>query len=179
MMARRQGLAELGPIMQLAWLPSDFDAAIRHWTETMGVGPFFLMENIKLGNLRYRGQPTDAVFSLALSYWGGLQIELIRPENAAPSIYSGEYAVHRGIHHVCLLVDDIAEAYEACADHGAEVVLEGDVGETGRVIYADPGTGPGHLIEVLEPQAGTLDVFKSIQQAAANWDGREPLRRFG
>ena len=88
-----RGLARLGPVMQLAWLPDDFDAALRHWTGTMGVGPFFLLENIKLEDMRYRGAPTDAVFSLALSYWGDTQIELIRPENDAPSIYCGEYAV--------------------------------------------------------------------------------------
>jgi len=82
-----RGLSRLGPVMQLAWLPPDFDAAVRYWTEVMGVGPFFLMENIQLNDMRYLGQPTDAVFSLALSYWGDTQIELIRPENDAPSIY--------------------------------------------------------------------------------------------
>lgn len=48
-------LARLGPVMQLAWLPQDFDAAIQHWTQVMGVGPFFLMENIALEDMRYLG----------------------------------------------------------------------------------------------------------------------------
>jgi catechol 2,3-dioxygenase-like lactoylglutathione lyase family enzyme len=170
----------LGPIMQLAWVPADFDAAVRHWTQTMGVGPFFLIENIQLQDFRYRGQPSDAVFSLALAYWGDLQIELIRPENDAPSIYRGEYGVTDRMHHVCLLVDDIADAYAACAKHGAEIVIEGRVGDSGGgVIYADPGGGPGSLVEMLQPQPGTADVFAMIKAAGIGWDGREPLRKLG
>ena len=174
-----RGLTRLGPVMQLAWRPSDFDAAVRYWTETMGVGPFFLVENIELGNMRYRGAPTDAVFSLALSYWGDTQIELIRPENTSPSLYSGEYAVRDRLHHVCLLVDDIADAYAECAAQGAEIIVEGDVGDTGRVIYADPGGGPGSLVEILQPQPGTADMFAMIRQTAARWDGSDPLRKLG
>jgi methylmalonyl-CoA/ethylmalonyl-CoA epimerase len=178
-MATPGGLAKLGPVMQLAWLPSDFDAALRHWTQTMGVGPFFLMENIKLEDLRYLGEPTDAVFSLALAYWGDVQIELIRPENDAPSIYTGEYAVRDQLHHVCLLVDDIADAYAACAEHGAKILVEGKVGESGRVIYADPGGGPGSVVEILQSQPGTAELFGMIKQAGIGWDGSDPLRKLG
>ena len=178
-MTLKRGLATLGPVMQLAWLPSDFDAALRHWTQVMGVGPFFLMENIKLADMRYRGQPTDACFSLALAYWGDVQIELIRPENDASSIYTGEYAVRDRLHHVCVLVDDIAEAYAICAEQGAEILVEGNVGDSGRVIYADPGGGPGSVIEVLQSQPGTAELFAMIKQAGVGWDGSDPLRKLG
>ena len=178
-MATPRGLAKLGPVMQLAWLPDDFDAALRHWTQTMGVGPFFFLENIKLEDMRYLGEPTDAVFSLALAYWGDVQIELIRPENDAPSIYNGEYAVRDRLHHVCLLVDDIADAYAACAEHGAKILVEGKVGESGRVIYADPGGGPGNVIEILQTQPGTAELFGMIKQAGIDWDGSDPLRKLG
>ena len=178
-MTLKRGLATLGPVMQLAWRPGDFDAALRHWTQTMGVGPFFMMENIKLGDMRYRGVPTDAVFSLALAYWGDVQIELIRPENDAPSIYNGEYAVRDRLHHVCVLVDDIADAYAACAAQGAEILVEGNVGDSGRVIYADPGGGPGSVVEVLQSQPGTAELFGTIKQAGIGWDGSEPLRKLG
>jgi methylmalonyl-CoA/ethylmalonyl-CoA epimerase len=178
-MAASDGLARLGPVMQLAWLPADFDAAIEHWTRTMGVGPFFLMENIRLEDMRYRGEPTDAVFSLALAYWGDVQIELIRPENDAPSIYNGEYAVRDRLHHVCLLIDDIQKAYAACEAHGAEILVEGKVGESGRVIYADPGSGPGSVIEILQTQPGTAELFGMIRQASLDWDGSDPVRKLG
>ena len=47
-MGTKTGIAALGEIMQLAFVPDDFDAAVKHWTQVMGVGPFFLMEGIHL-----------------------------------------------------------------------------------------------------------------------------------
>lgn len=170
--------ADLGPIMQLAFVPDDFDAALEHWTQVMGVGPFYLVENIHLDGMKYRGAPTDAVFTLALAYWGAMQIELIRPDNDAPSIYRGEYgSTGNGLHHVCILVDDIAPAYAACAAHGAEIVIEGEFGGK-KVIYADPGGGAGALVEVLERSTTGPDLFAIIKAASEGWDGSEPVRRF-
>lgn len=150
-----RAITQLGPVGQLAYLPQDFDAAVRYWTETMGVGPFYLMENVALGEAKYKGVPTGAVFSIAIAYWGDVQIELIRPENREPSIYTGEYAVTDGLHHICIFVESIEEARAACAEAGAEILVEGKVGADGEVIYVDPGArngggGPGHVIELLQ-----------------------------
>ncbi|BEV00989.1 VOC family protein [Novosphingobium olei] len=175
---------ELGPVGQLAYLPSDFDATLKYWTQTMGVGPFFLMENIQLTDCKYKGVPTDAMFSIAIAYWGDVQIELIRPENREPSIYTGEYAVTDQLHHICIFVDSIAEARAACAEAGAEVLVEGKVGDDGEVIYVDPGArdgggGPGHVIELLQNTAAAPGLFQMIKDAGKNWDGSEPLRKLG
>lgn len=176
-MALSGKIAALGEIMQLAFVPEDFDAAVAHWTGTMGVGPFHLIEGIHLDGMKYRGQPTDAVFDLALAYWGDIQIELIRPRDDHPSIYRGEYgSTGNGLHHVCILVDDIAEARRVCADAGAEVMIEGRFG-TSEVIYVDPGSGPGGLVEILQQAKDGPDLFAIIKAACESWDGTEPLRR--
>ncbi len=172
-------IKSLGDIIQLAYLPSDFDATLKHWTETVGVGPFFLMENIQLGEMKYRGAPSDAVFSIAIGYWGNIQIELIRPENDAPSIYNGEYAVKDCLHHVCIFVDSIADARRACTEAGAEILVEGKVGDSGEVIYVDAGGGPGHVIELLQPIAGSEALFDMMRDSARGWDGSDPLRIIG
>ena len=178
-MAGIGSIKALGDIIQMAYLPEDFDAALRYWTETVGVGPFFLMENIRLGEMRYRGQPTDAVFSIAIAYWGDIQIELIRAENDAPSIYSGDYAVKDRMHHICIFVESIEEARRVCAEAGAEVLVEGKVGDSGEVIYVDAGGGPGHVIELLQPMAGSEGLFDMIKDAGRDWDGKDPLRKLG
>lgn len=178
-MAAPGPLKALGDIVQLAYLPEDFNATLKHWTEAVGVGPFFLLENVQLGEMKYRGQPSDAVFSIAIGYWGDIQIELIRPENDAPSIYNGEYGVKDRLHHVCLFVDSIATARAACAKAGAEILVEGKVGDSGEVIYVDAGGGPGHIIEILQPMAGSEALFAMMRDAARNWDGSDPLRRIG
>lgn len=172
-------IASLGDIMQLAFVPEDFDAAVRHWTQTMGVGPFFIIEGIHLEGMKYRGAPTEAVFDLALAYWGDIQIELIRPRDDHPSIYRGEYgATSNGLHHVCILVDDIAEARQVCAEAGAEVMIEGRFG-TSEVIYVDAGGGPGTLVEILQQAKDGPDLFGMIKAAGIGWDGSEPLRKLG
>ncbi|QLC25415.1 VOC family protein [Parasphingopyxis algicola] len=178
-MSGAPGLAAIGPVMQMAYVPGDFDAALCYWTETMGVGPFFLIENIALKDMRYRGEPSDAVFSIALAYWGDVQIELIRAENDAPSIYGGDYGVTDRLHHVCILTDDIADARAICDAQSAEILVEAKVGEDGAVLYADPGAGPGNLVEILQPASGSADLFAMIGAAAADWDGSEPVRRLG
>lgn len=172
-------LRALGEIVQIAYLPEDFDAALKYWTETVGVGPFFLLENVRLGEMKYRGTPSDAVFSIAIGYWGDIQIELIRAENDAPSIYSGEYAVKDRVHHVCIFVESIEQARRACAEVGAEILVEGKVGDTGEVIYVDAGGGPGHVIELLQPMAGSEGLFAMMKDAARDWDGSDSLRVVG
>ncbi len=178
-MGRNTRISDLGEVMQLAFVPADFDAAVKHWTQVMGVGPFFLMKGIHLDAMKYKGAPTDAVFDLALAYWGDIQIELIRPRDEHPSIYRGEYAdVGGGLHHVCILVDDIADAYETCERVGAEIVIEGALGDS-KVIYVDPGSGPGGLVEILQQGEAGPGLFAMIKAAGAKWDGSEPLRALG
>lgn len=172
-------LTALGPVGQLAYLPSDFDAAVRYWTETMGVGPFYLLPNVALGDCKYKGVPTGAVFSIAIAYWGDVQIELIRAENDEPGLYTGEYAVKDRLHHICIFVESIAEARAAAAAIGAEVLVEGKVGEDGEVIYVDPGAGPGHVIELLQNMTGAAEIFQMIKDAGKGWDGSDPLRVLG
>ncbi len=171
------GINSIGPVMQIAFVPEDFDAAVRHWTQVMGVGPFFLLENIQLEDSRYLGAPNTCLFSIALAYWGDLQVELIRQENDAPSIYRG--AAGQGLHHICLITDDIAAARAIAEAAGATLLVEGKVGADGAVIYVDTGGGPGSIVEVLQPATGMLDLFAMIRAAAQDWDGSEPLRRLG
>lgn len=178
-MAKHGPLAALGPIFQLAYLPANFDAAIRYWTQIVGAGPFFIMENIQLSDMTYLGQPSDAVFSAAWGYWGDMQIELIRAENDAPSIYTGEYAVKDRLHHVCVAVEDIAVARAALKEAGATILIEGKVGESGAVIYADAGSGPGNVIEYVKLMEGGAELFAMMREAARDWDGSDPLRKLG
>ena len=173
-------ISRLGPVMQLAFVPKDFDAALRHWTETMGVGPFFSLEHIALLNCRYEGQPAEIDFSIAIAYWGDIQIELIRQHNDAPSIYKRWRDEGReGLHHVCIVVDDMAHARAVCAAVGARVVQEGEVAGGGEVIYVDAGGGPGGLIELIALPRSTLDGFAAMRELCRQWDGNEPLRKLG
>jgi hypothetical protein len=163
--------------MQIAFVPADFDAAIRHWTEAIGVGPFFLIENIQLEDMRYRGHPSDCVFSIALAYWGDIQVELIRQDNDAPSIYQG--CEGAGLHHTCVLTDDITKARDIALEAGATILVEAKVGDDGAVLYVDTGGGPGTIVEILQPASDSDGLFTMIKDASVGWDGSDPVRKLG
>jgi len=170
-------ISRLGNIMQLAWVPRDFDAALRYWTDTMGVGPFFELQHIQVEACKYRGQPVNLDFSVAIAYWGDMQIELIRQHNDAPSIYQSWMAQGReGLHHVCLVVESMQQARATCAAAGAEVVQEVWLPGGGEAIYAEI---EGQLIEMIDFPAENLAFFDDMKAAAANWDGRDPVRQPG
>ena len=61
----------------------DYDAALEYWTTKMGAGPFFHTEGVQVENVKFRGEPSDIQFSMAIGYWGEIQVELIRPDNDA------------------------------------------------------------------------------------------------
>ena len=63
----KTGFAAIGEIMQLAFVPVSFDMALSHWTETMGVRPFFLFEHVRLRKPVYRGERATADFSIAIA----------------------------------------------------------------------------------------------------------------
>ena len=86
--------------------------------------------------------------------------------------------VRDSLHHICIFVESIAEARRACAEIGAEILVEGKVGDSGEVIYVDAG-GPGHIVEQLQPMAGSEGLFAMMRDAAKDWDGSEPLRKVG
>ena len=171
------GISAIGPVMQIAFVPDDFDAALAHWTQVMGVGPFFLIENIKLPDSLYLGEPNECVFSIALAYWGDVQVELIRQENDAASIYRG--AQGKGLHHTCVLTNDIAAARATAEDAGASVLVEGRVDPDGAVLYVDTIGGPGSIVEILQPATGTEGLFAMMKAASQDWDGSDPVRKLG
>lgn len=170
------GLSAIGPVMQIAFAPADFDAALAHWTQTMGVGPFFMLQDIALEGLTYRGRPSDFRFSIAIAYWGDLQVELIRRENHSPSIYDDE---PEGLHHTCMLTEDIDDARKIASAVGAEILVEAKVGDDGAVLYVDTGGGPGSIVEILQPATGGLAFFDMVKAASIGWDGSDPLRLVG
>lgn len=173
----KDSLAGLGPVMQLSFCPADYDAALAHWI-SLGAGPFFEMHHVALENLKFRGQPSGIDFSMALGYLGDIQIELIRQHNDAPSMYTEWRAQGReGLQHMCVLVDDIAEARRRVAAQGGTVLQEGELpGGAGAVIYVDSGGGPGTVMEYLQIGDAGRQGFAMMREAHRTWDGSEPVR---
>ncbi len=173
MMRRR-----LGPVMQNAFVVRDLERAIEHWTRVLGVGPFFLFEHIGFRNLMFRGQASPPLdLTVAIAYWGELQIELIRQHDATPSVYTEFGALSgSGMHHMGVMSQALDVDLADLARMGVQPVQQG-VAAGMRFAYVATDHHPGGMIELIEASAGARTFFARMREAAENWDGREPVRR--
>jgi hypothetical protein len=174
-------LVEFGSVMQLGYVPTDFDAAIGFWTEKLGVGPFFLWEHIAVDLITYRGAPTRVDFSAALSYWGDMEIELIRQHDQGASAYRDWNS--NALHHIQLAVVDIDTAVAACEHEGFTVAMEGRGllgSRDSRFVYCDLGANaPAAFVELVRrqpPGAAAAEMRARIKEQVRTWDGKVPVR---
>lgn len=56
-----------GEIRQIAFVVPDIDAAMKYWSDTLGVGPFFIKRRLVLSAFRYNGiEATSPTISIAV-----------------------------------------------------------------------------------------------------------------
>ena len=171
----RKTIAELGEIMQIAFVPQDFDATVKHWVK-MGAGPFFVLRGNQAEWQTAYGVECRPVLDIALGQWGDMQIEIIHQHSPEKTIYSDWYnAGGEGVHHTCILADDLDETRQRCVDAGFDIVIEGCANGS-RWLYADTGGGPGTYLEVLERSGGAIGLTEMLKEAHRNWDGSDPVR---
>lgn len=166
----------VGPILQNGYVVRDWRAAAAHWIDTLGVGPFFVMEHIAFRECRYRGAPAPIDMSVAIAYTGEQQIELVQQHNETPSIYqdflqrSGE-----GLQHVGALVPDLSAALDANGWR-TRIVQEGVTAIGQRFAYVDTVKHNGSMLELIETTPQILAAFAHMKQVAREWDGSKPIR---
>jgi hypothetical protein len=163
-------------VRQLAYVVRDLESALKYWTEVLKVGPFFKFEHCPLSNQRYRGSPADVDVTLALGNSGALQIELIYQHNDAPSVYK-EFldAGREGVHHFGMMPVDYASACAQYKALGHEAAFVCDIGGA-ELTYFDTVDTVGHFIELWEHNVIFTDLFDMVENAAKDWDGKDPIR---
>jgi hypothetical protein len=174
-------VSALGPIVQLGFVPRNFDAAVRFWTQKLGVGPFFMCNPFVVGRLVYRDIPIQLDFCTAGAHWGDIQIELIRQNDQKPSIYRDWNS--NALHHVQIATSNYAAALEVCRAEGFPVVMEGQdaLGIKGlKFAYCELGPeAPLEFVEFVDVPADAehlREADRRMRAQARNWDGRDPLR---
>ncbi len=170
-----------GAVAQNGYVVRDIHAAMRHWTEVMGVGPWFFFERVKPDNFTYRGQPSGMEMSVALANSGDLQIELIQQLNDEPSMYKDFLDRGlEGLQHVAYWTTDYQAVYDKALGLGFRVGHEGQVGgPQGRFSYFDAEAHPGTVIELSDISGNKRSLFEFVKKSAQQWDGSNPIRHFG
>jgi hypothetical protein len=169
----------LGPIRQVAYVVRDIGAAMAHWSDVIGVGPFFYFEQAPVEDFRYRGAPSSARMSAAFSNSGPMQIELIQPLDSEPSAFNDFLqSGQEGQHHIAFWTTELDACVERCARAGIEILQSGYTGAPdGRFVYFDTETLPGTIVEVSEVQGRKAKFFAEVARLCEAWDGTDPVRR--
>ncbi|MBL8779875.1 MAG: VOC family protein [Alphaproteobacteria bacterium] len=167
-----------GPVRQNGYVVRDIRAAMDHWINVMGVGPWFYIDRVKTDYFRHRGQDAAVEMSIALANAGDLQLELIQQRNDAPSMYK-EFldAGHEGLQHVAFWSTSYQQLYDQSLARGLKVGHEGQIGgKQGRFAYFDSAAHPGSVIEISDISGNKGRFFDHIRRIAADWDGADPIR---
>lgn len=168
-----------GPVMQIAWVVRDLEAAIDHWTRIMNVGPFFLFEHVPFSELLFGGKPSPVDMTAALAYSGETQIELIYQHNDAPSIYTEFLRGGRtGVQHLGVMTESVERDLERLSSQGVEAAQSGRTAWGARFAYLATDHDPGGMIELIEHGKVIDDAFRQIRDASRSWDGRTRTARF-
>lgn len=172
-----------GIMRQIAFVVHDLDAALGYWTQTLGVGPFFVLRNVSPETFQYRGQPSPPPrLTIALANSGDVQVELIQQHDDRPSAYRDFLDSGReGFQHVSswLTRAEYDETVTRLQAAGTPIAHEGTIAGSGvRFAYFATDSAAGGLLyeiaDVMEPNA--YPMMQMIADAARTWDGSDPVR---
>jgi catechol 2,3-dioxygenase-like lactoylglutathione lyase family enzyme len=171
----------LGRRMQLGLVVKDLDEAMAVWSKNLGVGPWIVIEGAGEGRrFVHRGEDVELDMSLAFSYAGETQLELIEQRGTTPSLYTTFLDSGReGLHHLGFWPDDFEGS---CAtlesagftEHAAVLMADG----TKNVSFYESPASMGVLFEVAPMTDFRRQYMSAIEQLASTWDGTRPVRRF-
>ena len=158
--------------MQMGFVVDDFDGPIKHWTEKLNVGPFFILEHLDLKDFHYKGNKSNIDFSVAISFSGDMQIELIKQHCDTPSIYNEYSEIKRGdLHHICRLTPDINNDIKVLENQGYKNIQDGETEDGGiKFAYLDAQENYGSILELAELAEENLVLTEAMKNASKNWD---------
>jgi Glyoxalase/Bleomycin resistance protein/Dioxygenase superfamily len=167
-----------GAVAQNGYVVRDIDAAMDHWINVIGVGPWYYIDRVKTDYFRHRGEDSGVEMSIAVANSGDFQIELIQQRNDAPSLYR-EFldAGREGLQHLAYWTRDYQALYDRALSLGYKVGHEGQIGGAqGRFAYFDTQAHPGTVVEISDISGMKGQFFARVRQAAVDWDGSRPIR---
>lgn len=169
-----------GSVRQNGYVVPDLDDALSHWTEVLGVGPWFPIRNITLSPSVYRGAPATTEISLAVANSGDLQIELIEVHGDSPSVFrefiDGSTC---GLHHLAWWTDEFDAVVDQADAARWKVIQSGDLMGT-RFCYFDTEAHQGTVAELMELNEMSRWLADQTRNAATDWDGvTDPIRQLG
>lgn len=169
-----------GEIRQNGYVVRDIEAAMKHWIDVLGVGPFFYIPVVRMETFFYRGEPSAPRVSIALANSGDLQIELIQQHDDQPSMYKDFVDAGReGLQHISSWEADLDAAIARIEAAGHSIAQSGAIEGGIRFVYFDTELHPGTVFEVSNLAGPLAALPEMVADAARDWDGSDPIRVVG
>ncbi len=167
-----------GPLGHLGFVVRDIESAMRSWTTKLRIGPFYHIERMPIIDFRYRGALYRPQISVALTYSGNLQIELIQQIDQTPSTYRDFLAAGQdGVHDIGFFSEhydlDLQRAAEGGLRVEQTVVIESPVG---KATYFSAQGRRGTVVKLAKLDSGSRELYQMVRTEAGRWDGSGPVR---
>lgn len=170
-MLKRQRTA----VHHYGYIVADLEAAINRAVATLGTGPFLVLENVALENLRSRGEPAEYRHDTAFAQWGDIRLELTQIHDCGPARVQDAFRVSScQLGHVAWTVNCLESASRQLEADGAPNFFSGSFGEISFAFH-DARAHWGHHIELHRDTPAFHELFDRVHALSVNWDGREPI----
>ena len=133
--------AQLGEPHHHAYVVDDIEATVNRLVDQLGAGPFFLIENVPLENVRSRGEPAEFVHNSAFGSCDGSAIELIEVISLAPErVEKGFSGARPRIQHVGYVVPatEVADLRSSLDERGLTQYLSSSSAKSKRLFTTPP-----------------------------------------
>jgi methylmalonyl-CoA/ethylmalonyl-CoA epimerase len=139
--------------MQIGIVVRDLDAAMRHYVDNYGIGPWevYQIKPADVKEWREHGRPSEPATRAAIAMVGRVQWELIEPLDDKSIFAQFLAATGGGVHHIAVASVDFDETLAAEAKRGKELMLFTELGSKYkgiRVAYLDTQRDLGVPLEV-------------------------------
>ena len=122
---------------------------MKYYWEVLGLGPWdvYTFAPPAVRDSMVRGRPSDHAYLLAVTWRGGMQLELMQPLTGR-SIYD-EHLERKGegLHHLKLYFPDCRAALARFKGQGIEVIQSGRI-DADEFYYLDTERTLGYVVEV-------------------------------
>lgn len=142
-------------INQIALVVRDLDAAMRHYWEVLGVGPWkvYTYGTPLVRDMTFRGKPQEYRMRLALAQVGAMMVELIQPLSDHNLYVEHLDQKGEGLHHIGVFVPSFDSAVAEARRQGLSVLQSGrgygKLGD-GGFAYLDTEATLGTILELIE-----------------------------
>lgn len=136
-------------IVQIAHAVHDLNEAMERYSRILNIGPWsvYTFASPKLRECKYKGQPSNAAWRLALTWVGDMQLELIQNLQGETVYTSFLRERGEGLHHIKEWVDDCESTLEYYKSKGIGVIQSGKFGSD-EFYYLDVQSELGIIYEI-------------------------------